>query len=141
MSQKGSLTRNIFDQKFFHPLVVVARELGAANVIHPKYSKHWKLGGGCSKILDPGLNHGLCLSLFMKTQERKSILNWLENTWLKSRLLYWLSFEVLLMPQTHFSSAKMAVLRSFFQVFIVLGMYNVGCSSLWQWYEYLVEWR
>ena len=30
MSQKGSLTRNIFDQKFFHPLVVVARELGAA---------------------------------------------------------------------------------------------------------------
>ena len=97
MSQKGSLTRNIFDQKFFHPLVVVARELGAANVIHPKYSKHWKLGGGYSKILDPGLNHGLCLSLFMKTQEQKSILNWLENTWLKSRLLYWLRFQVLLM--------------------------------------------
>ena len=63
---------------------------------------------------------------------KKYILNWLENSGMKCRFLYWFRFLVLLdaqanLPETSpLSTAQMAVLSSFFQGFIVLGMYNFG---------------
>ena len=56
MSQKGSLTRNIFDQKFFHPLVVVARELGAAR---PGPAEH---RGTVGIRPNPSLNTQSCIN-------------------------------------------------------------------------------
>ena len=87
---------------------------------------------GCSKIINHGLNHGLFLSLF-KFLGCKIILNLFETSVLKSRLIYCLRFQVVLLdveanlPETSpFLSAQMALLSTFFQVFIVLGMYNFG---------------
>ena len=61
----------------------------------------------------------------------KNILNQLENSGLKSRFLFCLIFQFYLMYRlicqkpAHFLSAqKMALVSTFFQMFIVLGMYN-----------------
>ena len=57
-------------------------------------------------------------------------LNWIGNLGVKSRLIYCLRFQFLLdvqanLPETaHLLSSQMAVLSSFLQVFIVLGIYN-----------------
>ena len=81
------------------------------------------------------LNHGLLLSLF-KFFEWENILNWLENSGLKSRFLFCLIFQVFCyvqanLPETSpFLSAQMALVSTFFQMFIVLGMYNYGCCVL-----------
>ena len=80
--------------------------------IYPKYSKHYpytvahRIDCGCSKMLNRGLNHGLFLSLFffffcMKIHCKLN------------------KFKI-----SPFLSNQMAVLSSFFQMYIVLGMYN-----------------
>ena len=72
-----------------------------SKVIHPKYSKPWlyllaaTMCCICSKILNHGLNHGLFLSLFMFFVW-KYILNWIENSGLKCRVLYCIRFLVFL---------------------------------------------
>ena len=54
----------------------------------------------------------------------------LENSGLKSRYLFCLMFQFYLMYRlicqkpAHFLSAQMALVNTFFQMFIVLGMYN-----------------
>ena len=78
----------------------------------------------CSKILNHGLNHGLLFSLF-KFFWVKDILNQLENSGLKSRLLFCLIFQFYLMYRlichkpAHFLSAQIALVSTFFQMFIV----------------------
>ena len=39
---------------------------------------------------------------------------------------FYLIYKLICQKQSHFSSAKMAVLSSFFEVFVTLGMYNFG---------------
>ena len=62
----------------------------------------------------------------------KNILNWLENSGLNSRFLFCLIFQFYLMYRlicqkpANFLSAQMALVSTFFQIFIVLGMYNFG---------------
>ena len=64
----------------------------------------------------------------------KYILNQLENSGLKSRLLFCLIFQFYLMYRlicqkpAHFLSAQMALVSTFFQMFI-LGMYNFDNST------------
>ena len=110
---------------------------GHTKVTYPKYSKHWlstvahTIDWVCSKILNHGLIHGLLFSLF-KFFWWKNILNWLENSGLKSRFLFCLIFQFYLMYRlicqkpAHFLSAQMALVSTFFQMFILLGMYNFG---------------
>ena len=80
----------------------------------------------CSRVLDHNLNHGLFLSLF-KFCWLNSKLN-LRKLGSNSGLQYCLRFQVLLdlylSEASPFLSAQLAVLSSFFQVFVVLGMYN-----------------
>ena len=63
----------------------------STKVMHSKYSKHWpyilayRMDCDCSKIL----NNGLFLSKFLWC---KYILNWIENSGLKSKLLYYSRF-------------------------------------------------
>ena len=79
----------------------------------------------CSKILTHGLNHGLLFSLF-KFFGWKKILNSLENSGLKSRFLFCLIFQFYLMYRlicqkpVHFLSVRMALVSTFFPMFIVL---------------------
>ena len=73
-----------------------------SKVIYPKYSKHWlstvahTIDCVCIKILNHGLNHGLLFPLF-KFFGWKNILNYLENSGLKSRFLFCLIFQFYLM--------------------------------------------
>ena len=66
---------------------------GKPKVIYPKYSKHWPyllactIDWDCSKILNHGFNHGFFI-LFLKLFDWKYILNWIENSGSKFRLLY-----------------------------------------------------
>ena len=86
----------------------------------------------CSKTLNHGLNHGLFLSLFkffwMKIHSK------LNKFRIKNRLLYCFRFlleiQAILPKTSPFLSAQIAVLSSFFQMFIVLGMYNFGGPSM-----------
>ena len=61
---------------------------------------------------------------------KKTILNQLENSGLKSRFLFCLIFQFYLMYRVicqkpfHFLSAQMSLVSTFFQMFIVLGMYD-----------------
>ena len=82
--------------------------------MYPKYPKHWPYTVAhtvdcvCSKMLNHGINHGLFLSP-LKLFGWKYILNWIKA----------------ILPETSpFLSDQMAVLSSFFKMFIVLGMYN-----------------
>ena len=83
----------------------------------------------CSRILNHGSNHGLSFSRF-KFFGWKNILNQLENSWLNCRFLLCLIFQFYLMYRlicqkpAHFLSAQMALVSTFFQMFIVLGIYN-----------------
>ena len=60
----------------------------------------------------------------------------IENSGLKSRLLYCFRFQVFVLDvqavicqkQAHFLSAQMYFLTKFFQVFIVLEIYNLNIS-------------
>jgi hypothetical protein len=69
-------------------------------VLYPKYSKHWpyllvfSMGYSWSKIVNLGLEHGLFLSSD-KFFGWKYILNWIENSGLKSRLIYTYHFNIL----------------------------------------------
>ena len=104
-------------------------------VIYPKYPKHWLFTVAhtidclCSKILNHGLNIGLLFSLF-KFCGWKNIWKQLKNSGLRSRFLFCLTFQFYLLYKlicrkpAHFLSAQMAFVRTFFQMFIVLGMYN-----------------
>ena len=80
--------------------------------IYPKYSKHYPytvahtIDCGCSKVLNHGLNHRLFLSLFF--------------FFFCMKIHYKLNkFKI-----SPFLSNQMPVLSSFFQMYIVLGMYN-----------------
>jgi putative flippase GtrA len=110
-------------------------------VIHPKYSKHWPytlantIDCVCSKMLNYGLNHGLFLSLF-KFFAWKYILNWI-NSGYKKVVCYivsdlWILLEIqAILPETSlFLSAQLAVLSSFFQMFIVLGIICITLCCL-----------
>ena len=109
-------------------------------VIYPKYSKPYTVAHTidfvCSKISNHGLNHGLFFSLF-KFFGWKNILNLLENSGLKSRFLFCLIFQFYLMYRlicqklSHFLSAQMALVSNFFQMIIVLGMYNFDWFLQW----------
>ena len=117
----------------FHNILV------GTKVIYPKYSKHWlstvahTIDFVCSKIL----NHGLLFSLF-KFLGWKIILNYLENSVLKSRFLFcclifqfYLMYRLICQKPAHFLSAPMALVSTFFQMIIVLGMYNFdGCVNI-----------
>ena len=90
----------------------------------------------CSKVLNHGLNHWLLFSIFNFFLV-KNILNWFENSGLKSRILFCLIFHFYLMYRlifqkpAHFLSTQMALVSTFFQMFIVLGVYNFGvCTYL-----------
>ena len=99
-------------------------------VVYPKYSKQWlstvahSIDCVCSKIL----NHVLLFLLF-KFFGWKNILNWHENSGLKSRFLFCLIFQFYLMfrlicqKPANFLSAQMDLVSTFFQKFTVLGMY------------------
>ena len=60
----------------------------------------------------------------------------MENSGFKSRFLFSLIFQFYLMYRlisqkpAHFLSVQMALVSTFFQMFIVLGMYNFGTTSL-----------
>ena len=96
-------------------------------VIYPKYSKHLPYTAAltiecvCSKMLNHGLN-----SLF-KFFGWKYILNW------KTRLLYCFRSQVFTWNTSHSARnqpilfSQIAVLNGFFQMFMVVGMYNFGC--------------
>ena len=94
---------------------------------YPKYFKHWlstvahTIDCVFSKILNNGLNHGLFFPLF-KFFGWKNILNLLENS--DSYFVSYFSFT----KPVHFLSAQMALVSTFFQMFIVLGMYNFDSS-------------
>ena len=62
----------------------------------------------------------------------KCILDWIENSGLKSTILYCLTFQVYLMYKTpaHHHHIFMYVLNIFFQVFIVLGVYIFGREKM-----------
>ena len=104
-------------------------------VIYPKWSKQWlstvahTIDCLYCKILNHGLNIGLLFSLF-KFCGWKNIWKQLKNSGLRSRFLFCLIFQFCLMYRlicqkpTHFLSAQMALVSTFFQMFIVLGMYN-----------------
>ena len=97
-----------------------------AKVMNPKYPKHCIFVCSC-RILNRGLNHGLYLSLF-------KFFGWKYVEWIQDKKIRLLNifrpqvcfFEVqAILPETSpFLSAQMAVLSSFFQMFIVLRMYN-----------------
>ena len=72
----------------------------------------------CSKILNHGLNHGFSSFLCGKRSKLS------ENSGLKSRFLDFLIFQFYLICP--FLSAQMALVSTFFQMFIALGMYNFG---------------
>ena len=103
-------------------------------VIYPKYSKHClstvahTIDCVCSKILNHRLNHGLLFPPF-KFFGWKKILNYvIENSRLKSRFLFCLIFKFYMMYRlicqkpAHFLSAQMALVSTFFRMFIVLGI-------------------
>jgi hypothetical protein len=74
-------------------------------------------------MLNHGLNHGLFLSLV------KFFLTKIHSKFNKFRvkkldLRFLLEIQAILPETSPFLSAQMAVLSSFFQMFIVLGMYN-----------------
>ena len=94
--------------------------------IPSKYSKHWPyplastINCDCSKILNHVLSHGLFLSRF----GRKYVLNWIENSGLKYKLLHSLRFEILLDSDANLPKTNPFSMGPNGQMFIVLGMYN-----------------
>ena len=87
----------IFDQKYYGNIERGGTNMIVTKVEHPKYySKHWPhllaATMDCSycKILKHGLYYGLCLSRF-EFSGWKYILNWIEKSGFKPRLLYCLS--------------------------------------------------
>ena len=111
--------------------------------LYPKYSKFWlssvahAIDCVWNKILNSGLNpgliHGLFISLF-SFFGWKSILNQLENSGLKSRFLFclicqsYLMYRLICQKPAYSLSAQMALVSTFFQMFLVLGMYNFGLN-------------
>jgi fucose 4-O-acetylase-like acetyltransferase len=85
-------------------------------------------------MLNHGLNHGLFLSL-IKFFRWKYILNWINSEYkildcyIISDLRFLLEIKAILPETSLFLSAQMAVLSSFFQIFIVLGVYNFAESK------------
>ena len=100
------------------------------------YSKHWPytvastIDCVCSKMLNNGLNHGLFLSLFkffwmkIHSKLKKFRIKKKLDCYIVSDLRFLLEIQAILPETSPFLSAQMAVLSSFFQMFIVLGMYN-----------------
>jgi hypothetical protein len=74
-------------------------------------------------VLNHGLNHGLLLSLFKILDESTFRIKKLDF-YIVSNLRFFLEIQAILPETSPFLSAQMAVLSSFFQIFIVLGMYN-----------------
>ena len=99
-------------------------------VIYPKYSKHWSytvahtIDCVCSKMLNHGLNHELFLSLFkffwMKIHSKlnRFRINKILDCYIVSDLRFLLEIQGILPETNPYLSAQMAVLSSFFQMFI-----------------------
>ena len=108
-------------------------------VIYTKYSKHWLsiVAHTIDCVFIKMLNHGLLFSLF-KFFGWKNILNWLENSGLKSRFLvcliflFYLMFWLICQKPAHFLSTQMALVSTFFQMFKLLGMYNFVPSTYYK---------
>ena len=73
-------------------------------------------------MLNHGINHGLFLSLFKFFQDKKL------DCYIVSDLRFLLEIQAILPETCPFLFAQMAVLSSFFQMFIVLGMYNFASA-------------
>ena len=108
-----------------------------SKVIYPKYSKHWPytvahiIDYVCSKVLNHGLNHGLCFFTFqvfwmiIHPKLNKFRLKRLDG-YIVSDLRFLFKIQAILPETSPFLFAQMTVLSSFFQMFIVLGMHNFG---------------
>ena len=120
----------------------------STKVIHPNYSKYLPylsastLVCGCGKILYHGWNHGYYISFAFRLfgMYIHSKLNWKFSIKIYLGILLqclritFFMYKVMCQKPAHFLSAQMAVLSSFLQVFILLGMYNFSLLHCWQRY-------
>ena len=102
--------------------------------VYPKYSKHWlsvssvahTIDCVCSKILNHGIKSWVIIFTFQVFWVKKHS-KLIENWGLKSRFLFCLIFQfywLICQKPAQYLYAQMALARTFFQMFIVLGMYT-----------------